>query len=128
MPVSNAVRLLGIIDILIVIVIAAFAVAFIPVMRTNCPAAVLVRCDNKVIARYPCDRCAEFRVQGAEGPLDIIIDKDGAAVVHAACRNLICVHTGHIRYTCQKIICAPNHVVIEIESTNAGNSPDAVAR
>jgi len=128
MPASNAVRLLGIIDILIAVAIAASAVAFFPVMRTNCSAAVLVRCDNKVVARYPCDRGAVFRVQGAEGPLDITIDREGAAVVHAACRNRICVHTGHIRYPCQKIICAPNHVVIEIESANAGNAPDAVAR
>ena len=128
MQASSKVSLFGIIDILIIIAIAGSAVAFIPVMRTNRPAAVLVRCDNSVVARYPCDRGATFRVQGAEGPLDIAIDKEGAAVVHATCRNQICVHTGHIRDACQKIICAPNHVVIEIESANAGNAPDAVTR
>jgi hypothetical protein len=38
------------------------------------------------------------------------------------------VHTGHIRRPCQQIICAPNHVVIEIQSTHAADSIDAVAR
>jgi hypothetical protein len=38
------------------------------------------------------------------------------------------VHTGRIHCSSQQIICAPNHVIIEIQSTHAADSIDAVAR
>jgi hypothetical protein len=124
----RSVRRFGVIDILIVTAIAAAAVAFIPVMRDAGPAVVCVRRDDRVIARYPLDRCAEFRVQGAEGPVDIKIDGEGVAVTRAACRNGICVRTGRVTRPGQRIICAPNHVVIEIRKAHADEGVDAVAR
>jgi hypothetical protein len=38
------------------------------------------------------------------------------------------VHTGHIRRSYQQIICAPNHVIVEILATHATDTPDAVVR
>lgn len=128
LPATNAVRRLGSIDILIIIAVVTGAFAFFPVAGAGGRSEVSVRCDSRVIARYPLDRCCVFRVQGVEGPVDIRIDGEGVAVVHAACRNQICVHTGHVSRPCQRIICAPNHLVIEVESKNADDAPDAVAR
>ncbi len=127
-PAPVKVRRFGIIDTLIIIAAAASAIAFIPVMQVNGPATVVVRCDNNVVARYPLDRVVAFRIQGAEGPLDIRIDTNGTSVVKATCRNQVCVHTGRIHCSSQQIICAPNHVIIEIQSTHAADSIDAVAR
>lgn len=127
-PVFKKIRSFGIIDTVLILAIGACATAFIPVMHNTGPATVIVRCDNRVIARYPAGRPAAFRIRGAEGPLDIRIDTGGVAVVNATCRNQVCVHTGHIRRPGQQIICAPNHVVIEIVSTHAADSIDAVAR
>ena len=127
-PVFKKIRCFGIIDILLIIVITTSAIAFIPVMQNTGPATVIVRRDNSVIARYPAGRKASFRIRGAEGPLDIRIDTNGATVVKASCRNQVCVQTGRIRRPCQQIICAPNHVVIEIVSTHAADSIDAVTR
>jgi hypothetical protein len=100
------VRRLGVIDAAIIIAIAASAVAFIPVMNDAGPAVVCVRCDDRVVT----------------------IDSAGVAVLRATCRNRICMHTGHIRRPGQQILCAPNHVVIEIMSAHANDAPDAVAR
>jgi hypothetical protein len=38
------------------------------------------------------------------------------------------VHTGHVSRSGQKVICAPNHVVIEIQKACADEGPDAVTR
>lgn len=115
-------------DALIILVLAAAAVAFIPAMRASAPATVVVRKDNLLLARYPIDRDVTFTVIGREGPLSISIAQKGVAVTHATCKNQVCVETGRIRRPFQQIICAPNHVIVEIVSSQATDTIDAIAR
>jgi len=118
----------GPLDAAIILLLAAVAAAFIPAMRASAPSTVVVRKDNTVLARYPIDRDVTFIVKGKEGPLSIDIADKGVAVMHATCKNQVCVRTGRIRRPFQQIICAPNHVIIEITSSQAADTIDAIVQ
>lgn len=95
-------------------------------MRASTPSIVVVRKDTEVLARYPVERDIIFTVEGKEGPLSIAIAQKGVSVIHATCKNQVCVKSGVVRQPFQQIICAPNHVVIEISSSPAADTIDAV--
>jgi hypothetical protein len=97
-------------------------------MRASAPATVIVRRDNTVLAQYPIDRNVTFTVQGSEGPLTVCIADKGVAVMHATCKNQVCVRTGTIRRPFQQIICAPNHCIIEITSSHVADTIDAIVK
>lgn len=115
-------------DAVIMIVFAAVAVAFIPAMRASAPSTVIVRKNNTIIARYPIGRDVSFTVEGHDGPLTIDIAQKGVAVLHATCKNQVCVRTGRIYQPFRQIICAPNHVVIEITSSHPADTIDAIVQ
>lgn len=110
------------------IVFAAVAVAFIPAMRASAPSTVVIHKDNTLMARYPLDRDVSFTLEGKEGPLSISIAQKGVAVAHATCKNQVCVRTGRIRQPFQQIICAPNHIIVEITSTQLSDTIDAIVQ
>jgi hypothetical protein len=124
--VPQKIRRFGLVDAVLIVVLAVTAVAFIPAMRASAPSMVVVRRDNALVARYPVDRDVSFTIEGREGPLSISIEKKGVAVVHATCKNQVCVRTGRIHRPYQQIICAPNHVIIEITSSSAADTIDAI--
>jgi hypothetical protein len=115
-------------DAVVMILFAAMAVAFIPAMRASAPSTVVVREDDKVLARYPIDRDVTFTVTGREGPLDISIKNRGVAVTNATCKNQVCLLTGRIYKPFRQIICAPNHVIVEITSSHPADSIDAIVQ
>jgi hypothetical protein len=97
-------------------------------MRAATPSTVVIRRDAAVIARYPLGEDRRFIVEGAEGPLDIQISKQGVAVLHSTCRNQVCVHTGRVGQAFRPVICAPNHVIIEITAPSTRDTIDARTR
>ena len=121
-------RLVGPIDVLLILALTLCAVGFIPAMQAASPSTVVIRRDGSIVARYPLNSEVSLTIEGAQGPLAIRIGHGGVAVTHASCRNQICVHTGCIRHPYQEIICAPNHVIIEISSPHPRDSIDAVSQ
>lgn len=122
------IRRFGPLDSVILLLLVAVTVAFIPAMRASAPSTVIVRRDNTVLARYPIDHDVVFTIEGREGPLSIRIANKGVLVTHASCKNQVCVRTGIITRPFQQIICAPNHIIIEITSFRAADTIDAIVQ
>jgi hypothetical protein len=120
------IKRIGPVDIVIILLLAAAAVAFIPAMRASAPSTIVVREDSRIVASYPLDHNVSFTVRGREGPLSISIAQKSVSVVHATCKNQVCVRSGRISRPFQQIICAPNHVIIEITSSTAADTIDAI--
>ena len=125
---AGTVRACGPLDLLLALALAVGAAGFIPVMRASSPSTVIIKRDNSMIAHYPLTAECSLTVNGAEGTLDIRISKGSVEVTHAACRNQICVRTGPIRRPFQQIICAPNHIIVEIASSRVRDTIDAITQ
>ncbi len=114
-------------DVLIIAGCIAGAFAFWPVFRAHQPALAVVYRDNAKIAEYPLDVRKTVTLAGANGNLTLSIHDNGVCVVSADCPQQTCVHTGTIRHSGQQIVCAPNHILIQLE-TSSGKAVDAVTR
>jgi len=119
-------RVLGPLDSVLAALLLALAAAFIPYAQAHGPCMLVVYRDNLVVARYPMGTDAEFVVQGVTGPVRVRIGRDGARVAHSTCPNRICMAAGAIRAPGQQIVCAPNHVLLQIVCPSR-EPPDAVA-
>jgi len=91
-------------------------------------AEVVVIRDNRIVADYDLNTDGDYTIKGHEGPLSISIKNGTVSIVKAACRNQICVKTGKISMVSQQIICAPNHIVVEIRAGKGENAIDGIAR
>lgn len=120
------IRRIGPLDVVLILALAVASVAFIPAMHASAPSIVVVRKDADILARYPVERDINFTIEGKEGPLSITIAQKGVAVTHATCKNQVCVRNGVVRRPFQQIICAPNHIIIEITTSPAADTIDAV--
>lgn len=59
----------------------------------------------------------EFVIQSKhEGENRIKVEKGGISIVYATCPDQVCVKAGVIRNGVLPIVCAPNHLVIEMET------------
>jgi len=114
-------------DAAIIAALAAAGVMFLPYMGSRRPDTLVVFRDNTPIARYPLPHDLDFTVQGAFGPMKIRIERGRARVLSATCPEQICVRSRPIGKTSQQVICEPNHVVLEIESTKQ-DTLDAITR
>ena len=116
-----------ILDLIIIFSCVGGAFLFLPFMESHAPASVAIYRDNQRIARYPLSSPKEITVQGKEGGVTISIHDGSVRVVRADCQRQICVQTGAIRRSGQQIVCAPNHLLIELE-TSSGKDLDAITR
>ena len=115
-------------DILLLVIFIAAAVAFIPVFYANQPAKVVVYKDNAKYAEYELGIDREFTVMGYEGEMRVQIADSRVRILSSTCKEQICVKSGAIARPCQQLICAPNHVLIEIHTNNADREIDAITR
>jgi hypothetical protein len=121
-------KAVGPLDIVLVVLVIALSIACIPLLRSHTPVLLVVRRDHTLIGRYLLSEKRELRIHGAIGPMEITIAENGVRVLHATCKNQVCVQTGLIRRPFQQIICVPNHITLTIESAHAGTTIDAVVR
>jgi hypothetical protein len=115
-------------DILLVIVFIAAALSFIPVFYTSQPARVVVYKDNNVYAEYQLKTDREFNVKGYEGNMNVRIINNQVYIQSSTCKEQICVKTGKIGRSYQQLICAPNHILIEIHTNKVDKTIDAITR
>jgi hypothetical protein len=120
-------RTISILDIIIILCLLAGAVAFWPLLSSHGPATVVVFRDNLCVARYPLSSNRVFSVRGKIGVMKLSISGNSVRVSEATCPRGICVQSGAIHRRGQQIVCAPNHVLIELE-TSEGSVIDGVTQ
>jgi len=114
-------------DIVIIVVLVAVSIALWPFFSNGGPGIVLVYRDNAEIARYALDASNEYTFRGDIGPMKIAIANNSVRVVESGCPRGICIQTGAIKIRGQQIVCAPNHILITIE-TSLGKQVDGIAQ
>jgi hypothetical protein len=71
--------------------------------------------NGRLMARLPLDKNAKRSLETGKGLLTVAVEGLTARVDHSGCRNKICVATPPVALTGERIICAPNHFLLEIE-------------
>lgn len=114
-------------DIVVMLVmITTFVLSFKSFNHLNAQSVIIFR-DNKVIAEYPLSENRTFSVEGKIGEIKILIKDRGVKVVESSCSHKICIRTGEIKAPNSQIVCAPNHIMIVINSSKE-DSIDAISR
>jgi hypothetical protein len=114
-------------DGLIIISCVAGALAFWPLVQSHRPATVVVFRDDTKIAEYPLSTPRVVTLRGRHGDITLSVRDNGVCVVSADCPRQVCVRAGTIRQNGQQIVCAPNHILIELQASS-GNTVDAVTK
>ena len=122
-----SVKIFSYLDAVVVIVLLGAALIAIPAMATQKPAIVVTLYNNTIIARYPLTENRVYRINGNVGPMDIAVKNKTVRVLSATCAQHLCMHTGSISKTGQQIVCAPNHIIIEIHAAQK-DTLDAVTQ
>jgi hypothetical protein len=120
-------RTIAPLDIIIILCLVSGAGAFWPFLASHAPATVVVFRDNTAIARYPLASDKVFTVRGKDGPMTLSVKNNGVRVVESRCPRGICIRTGVIRRQGQQIVCAPNHILIELQ-TSSESKVDGVSQ
>ncbi len=125
---SLKIRTFTVFDLILILAVLCGAVFSIPIIQTNLPSTVVIYKDNTLFAEYPLNKDRRFTVDGYEGPLIINIQDNSVTIKTSTCRKQICVRSGTISKSFQQIVCAPNHVLVEIHSKKAEEKIDAITQ
>jgi len=71
--------------------------------------------DGKKIGLLPLKKSYSKIFRTHRGTVEMVIDNERARVVNSSCRHKICLHTPPAAIEGERIICAPNHFLLEIE-------------
>jgi hypothetical protein len=127
MPSPCTVRSFTLLDGALVAALVAGSLFFFPLLTSNTAGDVAIIRDNTTIATYPLSSDRLILIRGRTGPMELEIKNKAVRVVSSTCPRQICLFAGHISRAGQQIICSPNHVLIEINSSRK-DGPDAVTR
>ena len=106
-----------------------YPVFSIPVIQSHQPSTVAIYKDNAIIAEYPLSENKDIHIDGHEGPMTIVLDNEQVFIRNSTCRKQICVKSGKIRNSYQQLVCAPNHILVEIRSNKKEEEKiDAIAQ
>ncbi len=73
---------------------------------------VRITVGGEFVADFPLDKDGEYYLN--EGTNKLIISDGEAYIAEADCPDKICVHSGKIAFTGERIVCLPNKVLVEI--------------
>lgn len=116
-------------DIVLIITIVLIAGGFFVfnIISQEDGGTVIVKVDGNIHKEFQLSEETVYTIDFEDGRYNTLIIKDGyAKVVEASCPDQICVNHQKIQKTGETIICLPNRVVIEIESTDTSEL-DAIA-
>lgn len=113
-------------DGLVVLLVVAFAIALIFLLRPDPGTAVTatVVLDGETIAQYRLDQLTDavtLTLDDAPYPLTIRAESGRICIAHSDCPSQDCVHTGWISQAGQQIICLPNRLVISLSGSETGD-------
>lgn len=108
-----------------VILIFGIAVSWWSLGGSQTGDRVIVTVDGQLYGAYSLSEDQEIEID-QNGHQNHITIKDGqVSMTFSSCKNQVCVDTGAISETSDAIVCLPNKVMIEIESSKGGG-PDVV--
>jgi hypothetical protein len=114
-------------DAMLIALLVAVSLLYLPFLHNSRPGIVAVVRDNAIIATYPLSTDRRVSIRGRIGPMEIEIKNKAVCVVSSTCPRQICLFAGSIGHNGQQIICSPNHILIEIVSSRKDGC-DAVTR
>ena len=117
-------------DIILIVIILFLATAGLLYMNFSKKdgSLVVVKVDGKVYKELPLNKDATLEIKGVGKGTNLLVIKDGHAdVVDANCPDKLCVNQRQIDKDGETIVCLPNKVVVEIESSEE-SEVDAVAQ
>lgn len=100
----------------------------IPFLIANRPQEIEIFRDDEKIAKYPLFENREITIQGQLGDVKIKIFNNSVSIVHSNCPHHLCIKSGSIRFPNTQIVCAPNHILISIKSSEKKANLDGIAR
>jgi len=74
-----------------------------------------IRIDGKVVERLPLAQSVHRTIDTGFGRVVFKVEHGQAWVENSTCRNHICQASSPIKFAGERIICAPNHFLMEIE-------------
>jgi hypothetical protein len=83
--------------------------------------------ENRIIARYPLSEDRRFEIPGACGHVTVRVAGRHVDIPEATCPKGLCTLSRPIAAPGQQIVCVPNHVIVQIESSKDTERPDAVS-
>jgi len=115
-------------DIILIAGLLAVAIVGLGVVRfrTGGTSEVVISVDGEEAIRVPLSEDRRFSVDGKFGKTEIEIKDKRVRVVDSPCKRKICVQSGWIDRPYQTIICVPNRVVINLQSSKDRRELDGV--
>ena len=81
--------------------------------------------SDELVAEYPLDEDGEYNLK--DGNVLLVI-KDGSAYIeYSDCPDKVCVKTGRISRSGERIVCLPNKLTVIIRGEKEGGEPDLVS-
>lgn len=114
-------------DALVILLVAAGSALTLPAFGRLAPETVAVFRENRLIASYPLAENRTVTVDGYIGAVTIEIKDRKVEISHAGCPRGVCMKTGAIGRPHRQIVCAPNRILVTINSS-AGDSLDAIVK
>ncbi len=102
------------VDLILIAVLFVSALLALFIIRQNSSVGAFVRVsiDGESAGEYSLFENGEYSLNGGT---NILVIEDGYAYMKAAdCPDSLCVKTGRISHTGQRIVCLPNRVLVEI--------------
>ena len=110
-------------DIVLIIVLIVFAVAFYFIFNTQGDAGsvVVISVGGAVYEKLPLSEDSEVEIYLADGThSNTLTIRDGEAyMTHADCPDGLCLKHSPVRLTGEMIVCLPNRIVAEISGGTA---------
>ncbi|MFB0566442.1 MAG: NusG domain II-containing protein [Candidatus Aminicenantaceae bacterium] len=79
---------------------------------------VSVFTDGKKAESLSLNKPSSWVFTTSRGKIEISIEMGEVRVINSSCRNKICLYSAPVSLEGERIICAPNHFLLEIESQN----------
>jgi len=111
-------------DIVLFILILAFglAVSWWSLTTNTGGDRAIVTVDGQLYGTYSLSEDQTIEVVQENGHSNYITIKDGTvSMAYSSCKNQVCVNTGAISETKDSIVCLPNKVMIEIQSSGSAH-------
>jgi hypothetical protein len=122
------IRIFTFYDLILIVLLIGASLFSIPYLHSVQPSTLIIYKDNNKYAQYPLNENREITVNGHLGHMTIEVLNGRARIVSSSCPKQICVNYGYIDKSFQQLICAPNHILIEIQSKNRNRVFDAIAK
>lgn len=123
---TSTLRSFAIADVIIIIILLGGIFTIVPMIKSSMPNSVAVFRQNTMIAEYPLDTDLIFSVKGNRGPVEIEIKDRQVSILHVNCPHQICRRSGSISHPFEQLVCAPNHILLEIRSGGSEKAVDGV--